>query len=197
MGGQVTEARTTEDQVKDLYDLLAQAGIPGPYVLVGHSIAGYNLVLYAYHYPEETVGLVCVDCRAPMFDKDFMDAMGEEQPDESQEIKDARKELTVGLENAEYLDMVASAAQAQKVASLGNVPLVVLVAEKTLTPDPPAGPLDILGGKIWLKSNEELAKLSSRGRIEIVPGVNHGMIITSDALTKAIQEVVDAARQAP
>lgn len=51
-GEPLTGWRTTEDQVQDLHALLTQAGIPGPYVLVGHSIAGYNLVLYTSHYPD-------------------------------------------------------------------------------------------------------------------------------------------------
>lgn len=198
MNGEIlTGWRTTEDQVQDLHALIQNAGIPGPFILVGHSIAGYNLALYTYHYPEQVVGLVCVDCRPPMFDKNMLDALGEEQPDESQDIKDQCKFLTQGVENVEYLDIVASAVQAQKVTSLGDVPLVVLVAEKSVTPDPPASSIDILFDKVWLESSEEFSKLSSRGRMEIVPGVDHGTIPDSDAVTKAIQEVVEAARQTP
>ena len=193
----LTGWRTTEDQVQDLHALIKNAGIPGPYILVGHSIAGYNLALYTSHYPEQVAGLVCVDCRVPMFDKNMLDALGAEQSDESQEVKDYRKFLTQGVENVEYLDIVASGVQAEKVTSLGDVPLVVLVAEKSITPDPPASQLYILDGKIWLEFSEAFSKFSSRGRMEIVPGVDHGSILYSDAVTKAIQEVVDAARQTP
>ena len=48
------------DQVKELHALLAQTGVPGPYILVGHSIAGYNMLLFTDQYPKEVVGLVCV-----------------------------------------------------------------------------------------------------------------------------------------
>jgi len=44
---------------------------------------------------------------------------------------------------------------------------------------------------------DELSKLSSRGRMEIVPNNDITSIPYSDAVTKAIQEVVEAARQAP
>ena len=34
---QAVAPRTTLDQVKELHSLLIQAGIPGPYILVGHT----------------------------------------------------------------------------------------------------------------------------------------------------------------
>jgi pimeloyl-ACP methyl ester carboxylesterase len=194
--------RTTEDQVKELHNLLTKAGIPGPYVLVGHSIAGYNLVLYTYHYPEEVAGLVCVDCRPSMFNKNLLEAMGEEQPDESEEIKQGRRELTQLPEGQSFdqapegLDIIKSAAQVQIVTSLGDIPFIVLVAEKT-TQDELSISESLTFGQIWLTSSEEFSKLSSRGRMEIVPGKDHGTILYSDSVTKAIQEVVDAAREKP
>lgn len=46
-GAEGNRPRTTLDQVNDLHKLLQKAGVPGPYILVGHSIAGFNLPLYA------------------------------------------------------------------------------------------------------------------------------------------------------
>jgi pimeloyl-ACP methyl ester carboxylesterase len=53
--------RTSEVIVRELHTLLTNAGIAGPYVLVGHSFGGYNVRLFAHDYPEEVVGLVLVD----------------------------------------------------------------------------------------------------------------------------------------
>ena len=47
--------------VADLHALLTAAGVPGPYVLAGHSFGGLVARLYAATYPDEVVGLVLVD----------------------------------------------------------------------------------------------------------------------------------------
>lgn len=53
--------RTAETIVEELHTLLTKAGIAGPYVLVGHSVGGVYMRLYAHHYPHDVVGLVLVD----------------------------------------------------------------------------------------------------------------------------------------
>jgi pimeloyl-ACP methyl ester carboxylesterase len=45
----------------ELHTLLARAGLPGPYVLVGHSLGGVIARLYAIRYPGEVAGMVLVD----------------------------------------------------------------------------------------------------------------------------------------
>jgi pimeloyl-ACP methyl ester carboxylesterase len=57
----IPQPRTALDAVADLHALLRAAGIPGPYVLVGHSLGGLFVRLYASTYPGEVVGLVLVD----------------------------------------------------------------------------------------------------------------------------------------
>ncbi|MDQ3695847.1 MAG: alpha/beta hydrolase, partial [Chloroflexota bacterium] len=57
----VPQPRTTADVVADLHALLDAAGVPGPYVLVGHSLGGLMVRLYAATYPDEVAGLVLVD----------------------------------------------------------------------------------------------------------------------------------------
>ena len=42
----------------ELHLLLANAGIPPPYVLVGHSVGGIFVRLFASRYPREVVGMV-------------------------------------------------------------------------------------------------------------------------------------------
>jgi pimeloyl-ACP methyl ester carboxylesterase len=56
-----TDVRTFGEVVADLHALLTAAGVPAPYVLVGNSIGGLFVRLYAGTYPEETAGLVLVD----------------------------------------------------------------------------------------------------------------------------------------
>ena len=52
---------TVEETVDDLHQLLRAAKIPGPYVLVGHSMGGMFVRAYQRRHPEDVVGLVLVD----------------------------------------------------------------------------------------------------------------------------------------
>jgi pimeloyl-ACP methyl ester carboxylesterase len=45
----------------DLHTLLHRAGVPGPYVLAGHSFGGLYVRIFAAHYPNEVAGLVLID----------------------------------------------------------------------------------------------------------------------------------------
>jgi pimeloyl-ACP methyl ester carboxylesterase len=52
--------RTGSRAAEDLNRALANAGIPGPYILVGHSLGGGQVRLFASHYLSEIAGLVIV-----------------------------------------------------------------------------------------------------------------------------------------
>ncbi|HXH94146.1 MAG TPA: alpha/beta fold hydrolase, partial [Thermoanaerobaculia bacterium] len=49
----------------DLHTLLARAGEPGPYVLVGHSFGGLYVLNFAARYPEQVAGMVLLDSTSP------------------------------------------------------------------------------------------------------------------------------------
>lgn len=53
--------RDTAAEVKDLHDGLRAAHIKGPFILVGHSLGGFDARLFAYTYPKETAGLLLLD----------------------------------------------------------------------------------------------------------------------------------------
>jgi pimeloyl-ACP methyl ester carboxylesterase len=66
--------RTSAAMSAELHELLHRAGIPAPYVLVGHSLGGMNARVYNGLYPTEVAGAVLVDAahgdeatRAPAF----------------------------------------------------------------------------------------------------------------------------------
>lgn len=53
--------RDTKAEVDDLEQLVKAAKLPGPYVLVGHSMASFNVRLFAFRHPREVAGMVLVD----------------------------------------------------------------------------------------------------------------------------------------
>jgi len=53
--------RTAIAEVEELHTLLVNANIPGPYVLVGHSLGGMLVRVFVHNYPDEVVGIVLVD----------------------------------------------------------------------------------------------------------------------------------------
>jgi pimeloyl-ACP methyl ester carboxylesterase len=55
------QPRTYPAMVEDLHRLLAAAGLQGPFVLVGHSMGGLLVRLYARTWPADVAGVVLVD----------------------------------------------------------------------------------------------------------------------------------------
>src|SRR6188472_3223117 len=53
--------RTARRIASELNELLARSGMPGPVVLVGESIAGFTVRVFASDHPERAAGLVLVD----------------------------------------------------------------------------------------------------------------------------------------
>lgn len=52
--------RTSARAASELHALLQRAAIPAPYVLVGHSLGGFHIRVWAHQYPEKTAGIVLV-----------------------------------------------------------------------------------------------------------------------------------------
>lgn len=53
--------RSLDARADDLHALLANRGIEGPYVLVGHSMGGLLVRAFARRHPDQVVGMVLVD----------------------------------------------------------------------------------------------------------------------------------------
>ena len=192
--------RTSMDQVKDLHTLLKQIGVPAPYILVGHSIAGYNLLIFTDTYPEEVVGLVCVDCRYPAVADLFLEKVKinfskEVNPEEaalkfygsSPYTYEVVKDPNAWHSNKEEVDIYTSAQRVRQVKSLGNRPFVVLVAEITESEQK----VDLLMLEAWKEAAVKLSQLSTQARLETVPKKSHFTILRDPAVERAIQEVYD------
>lgn len=196
MGAKISGRRTAQDLVNDLHELLKQNLVPGPYIIVGHSIAETIMVLYTDQYPQDVAGLVCVDCWPSTYMANYLEKLSAPDLPDSPQKRDYLEGLqnwSAGKSNdwvstLELLDGFASDKQVLEVASLGDIPFVVLVngGEWALLD------MDKLGYQAWLSGAETLSKLSTHSRLEVVPQTTHLTIIQDAAVDKAIQEVYDA-----
>jgi pimeloyl-ACP methyl ester carboxylesterase len=114
--------RTSKTIVNELDTLLVKAGVTGPYVLVGHSVGGLNVRLYASEHPDKVVGMVLID------------ASDENEYQRLAALKSgAEKEKYLRHEgggNYEGVDLLASAEELRGASPIHAMPLLVLTARR-------------------------------------------------------------------
>ena len=190
--------RTSEDMVADLHTLLENAHVPGPYILVGNSLGGFNARLYAHKYPDEVVGLVLVDSMHPdQFDR-FAQALPPETPQDPEGLRWFRQSFTRDYKdptkNPEGFDQLTSHEQVRPVTSLGDLPMIVLAASefRIRIPDPRFG---AYMHNLWHELQKDLARLSSNSKFVAVEDSGHFIQIDQpQVVTDAIRELVEQVR---
>ncbi|HEV2397309.1 MAG TPA: alpha/beta hydrolase [Candidatus Sulfotelmatobacter sp.] len=217
----IGDPRTSQAIATQLHALLQAAGIAPPYVLVGHSMGGYDVRLYTKAYPGEVVGMVLVDASHPDQENRFpieMKAMEGSWQREQEFMEytmpfgvprmlglcdDDPVERAAGCnwnaareQVAEMKAFPESAAEAANTGSLGDMPLAVLShdPDKLYTGIPPD--LARPANQLWEKMQEELAHLSTRGTQTIAKNSSHYIQFDNPALViAAVHRVVEQARQ--
>jgi pimeloyl-ACP methyl ester carboxylesterase len=188
--------RTAADLVADLHALLQAAGVPGPYVLAGHSLGGQLVRLYASTYPDAVAGLVLVDGLSEELD-------GLLTPEQWAAYARNFLLLPPGLEafpDFERINLVASAIQMRQAATavpLRPLPLSVLSKSEPfdLPPDMDLGfPVDALD-RAWGLAQDRLATLVPHARFSIASRSGHSIDQEQPALViEAIRQVVAGVR---
>jgi pimeloyl-ACP methyl ester carboxylesterase len=121
-------AHTLADAAADLRALLAAAGEPGPYLVVGHSLGGAYGRVFAARYRGEVVGLVLVDA----FNPDLQEArihplLGPLRAEYDASLGGLRAHVTV----VDSLDWPTSEMQLRaSTAAVAGLPIEVLVAPR-------------------------------------------------------------------
>jgi pimeloyl-ACP methyl ester carboxylesterase len=187
--------RTSQHIAQELHSLLHAAGVPGPYVLVGHSYGGFNARMFATQYPDETGGVVLVDSDHEDQDDSILAALPTETPDEDPSLAAYRRELRQNVvAGGEPIEFKTSAQQVRASGSLGAIPLIVVSAGKSnfgAFPPRMAEPLDAT----WNRLQESLTRLSSNSKRIIAENSSHCVQCTQPLLViDAIVEVVEAVR---
>lgn len=188
--------RTFTDVADDLHQLLKASETPGPYVLVGHSLGGMNILVYAERYPDEVAGVVLVDTAHPDQEDSWLATLPEETSSSDEMLKQTRQFLMKRIgdrgENGEHLDMVASRDHVRAVKSLGDKPLAVLTHSPKWKmvpnlPDALLGPIENATQELQSK----LPALSTNSSHKIAEKAGHGLHVEDPKLViDAIHEVI-------
>ena len=214
--------RTSKVMAQELHSLLQAAGIAPPYVLVGHSLGGFNVRLYASLYRKEVAGMVLVDASHPDQDNRFPPELKNMEGTWLREAEFLEFSTPFGIPRlmglcdeepvqraaecnfhtaregvAELKAFSESAAETAATGSLGDMPLVVLSHD----PDKPSSelPPDLATptNDVWEKMQEELAHLSSSGTQMIAKNSAHYIQIDRpDVVVDAVRKIVEQARAA-
>ena len=182
--------QTTTQMALDLHNLLGRTGVPGPLVLVGHSLGGINVRLYASMYPKEVVGMVLVDST---HEEQFarMDALIPES------IKKQFPPSAFVPVSNEKIDFTENSERKASLAKWhADIPLIVLTAANA-KPNP-EGPLAFLAPKfeqIRQELQQDLVHRSPKGKQIIATKSGHYIHHDEPELVvSAIREVIDAPR---
>jgi pimeloyl-ACP methyl ester carboxylesterase len=188
--------RTTTDQVAELRAVLDQLDISPPYVLVGYSVGGWNVMVHNDLHGGDVVGAVLADVRPPGASARWLELLPAETPGEPEGIRLTREEVTIfeaePMANPELLDLRKSAAEALATGGFGSKPLVVLAAANTtVVTEGLPGPLAADFEAAWWELEQSMADQSTIGRLEKVENASHDMPWErTDAIVAAILEVL-------
>jgi pimeloyl-ACP methyl ester carboxylesterase len=188
--------RTADEVIAELHALLAVAKIPGPYVLVAHSLGGLFARLYASTWPDEVAGMVLVDALPESLEA----LLG---PPAWKAFESIASGPIPGLEKyseLEHIDFTAASNRMAEMAAkipLRPMPLFVISRGKpvALPPNLPAGFSPQGLETAWRAGQERLAALLPDARHEIAAESDHYVQIAQPALVvDAVRRVVDAVR---
>jgi pimeloyl-ACP methyl ester carboxylesterase len=216
------QPRTSRVIASELRELLQAAHVPPQYILVGHSMGGFDVRVYAGMHPNEVAGMVLVDASHPDQENRFPAELKNMEGTWNREAIFLEYATPFGIPRflglcdadavvraaecnwhteheraAEMKSFSQSAAQAGTVTSLGDIPLVVLSHD----PDKPSAelPADLAKStnEAWEKMQEELAHLSTHGIQSIAKNSSHYIQLDrAELVIDAVRNVVDQARQA-
>jgi len=159
----------------DLHVLLRTAGVPGPYVVAGHSVGGVYALVYAAMYPQDVAGVALIDSASPdQFDLpdyprfySMWRRVGGLLPSASRvggRLFGAQSSREYSADRIEFNELPRVFEQAKAVHSLHGKPLAVVTAGRGAM-------------RGWSAAQAKLARLSMGSvRVEL-PGATHSSLL--------------------
>ncbi len=154
--------RSCSQLVKDLRAVLRDADATPPYVLVGHSIGGFNVRLFAKQYPDEVAGVVLVDSSHPDQWSRFARILPRQALSEPADLRLFRQKPDP-QSTPERIDFMGCVDEMRTVGTLGDKPLVV-VSRSPHALRVPGLPEELAERieQVWAQMQRELLQLSTR-----------------------------------
>ena len=192
----------------ELHALLSGASIPGPYVLVGHSLGGLNVQVFADRYREDTAGLVLLDPPplAWIAGESYGDlrAMADGMTAEWEAVADSREASSDPAERreaaffrtlaSEHREMFGRSAElAAAISGFGAKPIVVIASG---IPNPMFGDVAEEYQRFWIEESRARAERSTRGVFVFAQESSHNLYADEpDLVVESILSVMAEARQ--
>ena len=196
--------RDSQRAANELHLLLANSGEDGPFLLVGHSLGGLNMQVYASTYPEEVVGLFLLDPSplAWMMGEGFpelRDIFNQQSAalrEEADEVSTSSDPDAIAIKP--YINATASefeeffgrtTDEVAAISSFGDLPLTVIGATE---PDPSFGESGEAFRQFWNEESQLLARKSESGQFILAEGSSHHIHLDApqvviDAILEMIQ----------
>lgn len=188
----VAMPRTARDVAGDLHELLAAADVPGPYVLVAHSLGGLFTRLYAQMYPDQVRALVFVDA----FPVEIPTLMGSNWPAYRQ-LLDKPLPQFADSSSFEVIDIDESVAQVAATRVFPPIPTVVLTKTQPF-PFPATAPAGLAEKveQVWPEAASHLVALRPQTPHIFATGSDHYIQVHQpDLVTAGVGLVIQ--RSAP
>lgn len=188
----------------EMEKLIQKAGIPGPYVLVGHSFGGYNIRVFAAHHPQQIAGMVLVDAShenqyerlninlPKHFDRQGNILILPKGSDDISEKASALRERAFHAARAEISSLYQSALQVRHLDKLPKIPLIVISrGQSEWIPKRTNDDRE----KIWQQLQQDLWKLSPLSQQIFANRSGHDIHIEQPELViSAINDIVSMSR---
>jgi len=180
----------------DLHTLLERAGIPGPYLLVGHSSGGPYVRVFAAQYPDEVAGMVLLDAQPAdaftalpqypgvysMFEtistlSPSLARIGLLAPLLGLPADESTAPIVRGARD-EVRALRTALQQSAALTSLGDRPLIVVTAAAAADPG-------------WVAAQEALPRLSTASIHRVMATATHNSLISGVDAGASIQAILD------
>ena len=162
----------------DVHVLLKTAGVPGPYVVAGHSVGGVYALLYAALYPRDIAGVALIDSASPdQFDLpdyprfySMWRRVGALLPSASRvagRLFGASSAREYSADRVEFNELPRVFRQAKALHSLHGTPLAVVTADRGAM-------------RGWQPAQAKLARLSANSVHIHVAGASHSSLLDEE-----------------
>lgn len=183
--GSAPTPRTAQDIADDLHGLLAEANVPGPYLLVGSSAGGMLVQLYAREFPEQVAGVVAMNPVPPAHP--WLDEV--EAVFTPQELADEK--AYYDGENGESLDYATSSEQITQATAPQGIPFEMIISTDYQCE---GAQICLKSYKIYEQIERDVATAWPQGKFSQVQAQHLIYEGSPDTLLAAVDRIIESVR---